>query len=219
MADFGDDVFFATIPELNARLKAQRLFGGRAGARLRARLQQLGPRYNALALPLPLEALRKAREVDKDLKRERFRGPLQGIPYGVKDLLSYAGQPTTWGAKPYAGQVFDYNATVIDKLDGVGAVITGKLVDGRAGGRRRIPLRFRIAHRSRPESVGPHALVGRIVQRTRCGGSCRPRPVRDRVGDLGVDRHARVVLRRHGAASDVRSRQPPWRDGAFLDIG
>jgi aspartyl-tRNA(Asn)/glutamyl-tRNA(Gln) amidotransferase subunit A len=45
----------------------------------------------------------------------------------VKDLLSYAGQPTTWGAKPYAAQVFDYNATVIDKLAGVGSVIVGKL--------------------------------------------------------------------------------------------
>ena len=45
----------------------------------------------------------------------------------MKDLLSYKGQPTTWGAKPYAGQVFDYNATVIDKLDAGGAVLTGKL--------------------------------------------------------------------------------------------
>ena len=127
MADIGDDIFFATIPELNARLKAKDFSAEELARAFAARLQQFGPRYNALALPLPLEALRKAREVDKDLKRERFRGPLQGIPYGVKDLISYAGQPTTWGAKPYAGQVFDYNATVVDKLDGVGAVITGKL--------------------------------------------------------------------------------------------
>jgi aspartyl-tRNA(Asn)/glutamyl-tRNA(Gln) amidotransferase subunit A len=127
MPAIGDDVFFATIPELNARLKSKEFSAEDLARAFAARLQQFGPRYNALALPLPLEALRKAREVDKDLKRERFRGPLQGIPYGVKDLLSYAGQPTTWGAKPYAGQVFDYNATVIDKLDAVGAVITGKL--------------------------------------------------------------------------------------------
>src|SRR5947208_1750723 len=127
MADFGDDIFFATIPELNARLKAKDFSAEELARAFAARLQQFGPRYNALALPLPLEAVRKGREVDKDLKRERFRGPLQGIPYGVKDLLSYAGQPTTWGAKPYAGQVFDYNATVVDKLDAVGAVITGKL--------------------------------------------------------------------------------------------
>jgi aspartyl-tRNA(Asn)/glutamyl-tRNA(Gln) amidotransferase subunit A len=127
MAEIRDDVFFATIPELNARLKAKEFSAEELARAFSDRLQKLGPRYNALALPLPLEALRKAREVDKDLKRDRLRGPLQGIPYGVKDLLSYAGQPTTWGAKPYAGQVFDYHATVVEKLDAVGAVITGKL--------------------------------------------------------------------------------------------
>ena len=127
MAVIGDDLFFATIPELNARLKSKEISAEELARAFVERLQQFGPRYNALALLLPQEAIRKAREVDKEIKRDRFRGPLQGIPYGVKDLLSYAGQPTTWGAKPYAGQVFDYNATVIDKLDGVGAVITGKL--------------------------------------------------------------------------------------------
>src|SRR5437764_453919 len=127
MPAIGDDVYFATLTELNHRL-LQKEFSAEELARAFAdRLQQLGPRYNALALPLPEEAIRKAKEVDSELKRGRLRGPLQGIPYGVKDLLSYAGQPTTWGAKPYAAQVFDYNATVVDKLDAVGAVITGKL--------------------------------------------------------------------------------------------
>ncbi len=121
------DVFFAAIPELSARLKAKEFSAEELARAFTARLEQLGPRFNALALAMPQQAIRKAQEVDKELKRNRLRGPLQGIPYGVKDLLAYAGQPTTWGAKPYAAQVFDYNATVIDKLDGVGAVITGKL--------------------------------------------------------------------------------------------
>src|ERR1039457_1633009 len=106
MASIGTDTFFAPLSELR---------------------QQLGPRYNALALPLHQQAIRQAKEVDKELKRQRYRGPLQGIPYGVKDLLAFAGQPTTWGAKPYAGQVFDYNATVIEKLSAAGAVLAGKL--------------------------------------------------------------------------------------------
>ncbi len=90
---------------------------------------------------LPQEALRRAQGVDKDLKAQRYRGLLQGIPYGVKDLLAFAGQPTTWGAKPYAGQVFDYNATVIDKLAGAGAILTGKLamVELAGGGGYRFP--------------------------------------------------------------------------------
>jgi aspartyl-tRNA(Asn)/glutamyl-tRNA(Gln) amidotransferase subunit A len=127
MATIPNDVFFATIPELNARLKSKEFKAEELARAFAQRLVELGPRYNALALPLAQEAYRKAKTVDQDLKIDRLRGPLQGIPYGVKDLLSYKGQPTTWGAKPYAGQVFDFNATVIDKLDAVGAVLIGKL--------------------------------------------------------------------------------------------
>jgi len=127
MAVIGNDVFFAGIAELNERLRSREFTAEELARAFVRRLAQLGPSYNALALALEREAIRKAKDVDKDLKIERLRGPLQGIPYGVKDLLSYKGHPTTWGAKPYAGQVFDYNATAIDKLDAVGAVLTGKL--------------------------------------------------------------------------------------------
>jgi len=127
MAAIGPDVFFATIPELNQRLTSKEFSAEDLARAFADRLEKLGPRYNALALPLPQQAIRKAQDVDKELKRGRLRGPLQGILYGAKDLISVKGQPTTWGAKPYAGQVFDYNATVVDKLDGVGAVLAGKL--------------------------------------------------------------------------------------------
>ena len=127
MAEIGNDLFFATIPELNARLMAKEFSTVDLARAFASRLQQLGPRYNALALPLAQQAIRKAEDTDKEIKRGRTRGPLQGIPYGVKDLLSFAGQPTTWGAQPYAAQVFDYDATVIQRLAGVGAVLVGKL--------------------------------------------------------------------------------------------
>jgi aspartyl-tRNA(Asn)/glutamyl-tRNA(Gln) amidotransferase subunit A len=127
VAQFEDAIFFASIAELNRGLLDKDFSAEELARAFSERLQQLGPRYNALALALPQEAIHKARKVDADLKRGRLRGPLQGIPYGVKDLLSFAGQPTTWGARPYAAQVFDHNATVIDRLDAVGAVITGKL--------------------------------------------------------------------------------------------
>ncbi len=127
MAAIGNDIFFATIPELNAKLIAKEFTVEELTHAFAERLEKEGRRYNALALPLVLEAQRQAKTVDQEIKRGRLRGPLQGIPYAVKDLLAYAGQPTTWGARPYAGQVFDYNATVIDKLSGVGSVLTGKL--------------------------------------------------------------------------------------------
>jgi len=141
MASIGIDDFFATLSQLNAALKNGKFSAVDLVRAFSERLHQLGPRYNALALRLPQEALRWAQGVDKDLKAQRYRGLLQGIPYGVKDLLAFAGQPTTWGAKPYAGQVFDYNATVIDKLFGAGAILTGKLamVELAGGGGYRFP--------------------------------------------------------------------------------
>ncbi len=123
----GNDIFFDTVTELNARLVKKEFSVEELARAFAERLEQLGPRYNALALSLKPQAVRQAHSVDKDLKNGRLRGSLQGVPYAVKDLLNYVGLPTTWGAKPYATQVFDSNATVIDKLHGVGAVIVGKL--------------------------------------------------------------------------------------------
>src|SRR5580658_3162290 len=141
MAELAPEIFFATVVELGAKIAAKEISVEELVRAFANRLEQLGPRYNALALPLPEQAIRAAKAVDKDIKRGRLRGPLQGIPYGVKDLLSFAGQVTTWGAKPYAAQVFDYNATAIDKLDSTGAVLIGKLsmVELAGGGGYRLP--------------------------------------------------------------------------------
>lgn len=122
-----DDVFFASITEINTKLKAKEFSAVELTRAFAARLERLGPRYNALALSLRESAIKRAKEVDEDLKRERYRGPLQGVPFAVKDLLALKDKPTTWGAKPYADQVFDYTATVLSKLDHPGGILTGKL--------------------------------------------------------------------------------------------
>ncbi len=122
-----DDTFFAPIADLNASLKKREFSTVELVKAFGARLETLGPKYNALALPLTKIALDRAKTIDGELKRERYRGPLQGIPYGAKDLLSFAKHPTTWGAKPYAAQVFDETATVLQKLDAVGGLLLGKL--------------------------------------------------------------------------------------------
>ena len=127
MANVGSDIFFASITEINQKLKAREFSVVELTKAFCDRLESLGPRYNALALSLRQQALRAAKDIDGDIKRERFRGPLQGIPFGAKDLLAYQKQPTTWGAKPYAGQVFDYNATTLNKLFKNGGVLIGKL--------------------------------------------------------------------------------------------
>jgi aspartyl-tRNA(Asn)/glutamyl-tRNA(Gln) amidotransferase subunit A len=141
MAIAGQDIFFATASELNRRLKAREFSAVELTRAFCDRLEQIGPRYNALALSMREEAVKKAKDVDGDLKRERFRGPLQGVPFAVKDLLAVAKHPTTWGAKPYAGQVFDTDAAVVKKLVKSGAILTGKLsmVELAGGGGYRYP--------------------------------------------------------------------------------
>ncbi len=141
MPEFTEELYFSTIAEWNAKLKAKQVSAVELARAFTARLEKLGPRYNALALPLTERAVKKAKAVDDDIKHDRFRSPLLGIPFGAKDLLSLAGAPTTWGAKPYAAQVFDYDATVLQKLDKVGAVLIGKLsmVELAGGGDYRFP--------------------------------------------------------------------------------
>ncbi|MBM3734732.1 MAG: amidase [Acidobacteria bacterium] len=122
-----DPVFFATISEINAALKQKKFSCVELTRAFCDRLERLGPRYNCLALSLREQAIRKSKEVDGDLKKDRQRSPLQGVPYAAKDLLSFAGQPTTWGAAPFAAQVFHTDAAVITRLAKAGAVLTGKL--------------------------------------------------------------------------------------------
>lgn len=141
MAISGEDLFFASAAELNAGWKKGDYSSEELTKAYLDRLEKFGPTHNALALSLRKDALKKAKDVDKDRKLERFRGPLQGVPFGAKDLLAWPGYPTTWGAKPYAAQKFDEPATVLQKLDKTGAVLIGKLamIELAGGGNYRYP--------------------------------------------------------------------------------
>ncbi len=118
---------FATITELNASLQSKDISASELTKFFVKRLETIGPRYNALACSLGKTAHKQAKDADSDFKRERIRSPLAGIPYAAKDLLAVAGFPTTWGAKPFADQVFDYDATVITRLGSAGGILIGKL--------------------------------------------------------------------------------------------
>src|SRR5690606_40286345 len=73
---------------------------------------------------------RQAAQADAEIAAGRYRGPLHGIPWGVKDLLATKGYPTTWGAAPYRDQVIDVDATVVRRLDEAGAILVAKLTVG-----------------------------------------------------------------------------------------
>jgi Asp-tRNAAsn/Glu-tRNAGln amidotransferase A subunit and related amidases len=62
-------------------------------------------------------ALKQAKKADDEIAQGKYRGPLHGIPYGIKDLLAVEGTKTTWGAAPYQDQVINETATVVKKLE------------------------------------------------------------------------------------------------------
>jgi aspartyl-tRNA(Asn)/glutamyl-tRNA(Gln) amidotransferase subunit A len=121
-----ESVLYASVGELAKQIESKQLSPVELTESYLARSEKLGPRLNAYARLMPTVALEQAQAAEKEIHRGHYRGPLHGIPYAAKDLLAVKGIPTTWGAKPFAEQTFDYNATVIDHLKNVGAVLLGK---------------------------------------------------------------------------------------------
>ena len=72
-------------------------------------------------------ALKQAKQADKEIAADKYRGPLHGIPWGAKDLIAYPGYKTSWGAPHFRDQVLDEKATVAQRLDDAGAVLVAKL--------------------------------------------------------------------------------------------
>lgn len=122
----GEDVLYLSVRELAYRLQTRRLSPVELTEAYLERSKKYGPQLNAYATLTPELALQQARQAEQEISQGHYRGPLHGIPYAAKDLLAVKGYPTTWGAKPYQNQHFDYNATVINKLNEAGAVLLGK---------------------------------------------------------------------------------------------
>jgi aspartyl-tRNA(Asn)/glutamyl-tRNA(Gln) amidotransferase subunit A len=122
----GEEILYLPVSELSKRIESKKLSPVELTKAYLDRSERLGPRLNAYAKLTPDLALEQAAAAEKEIGHGHYRGPLHGIPYAAKDLLVVKGVPCTWGAKPYAQQVFDYDATVIDHLRRVGAVLLGK---------------------------------------------------------------------------------------------
>lgn len=121
-----ESVLYSSVSELAKKIQAKQISPVELTESYLKRSESLGPKFNAYARLTPDLAMEQARAAEKDIQRGHYRGPLHGIPYAAKDLLAVKGIPTTWGAKPFADQVFDYNATVIEHLHNVGAILIGK---------------------------------------------------------------------------------------------
>ncbi len=122
-----ESLFFLSIAELSAKLKAKQLSPVDLAEGYLARLERIGPKLGAVVTVTRDLAMKEAKAAESEIAAGKWRGPLHGIPYGVKDLLATKGIPTTWGAEPFRTQVFGEDATVVKRLREAGAVLVGKL--------------------------------------------------------------------------------------------
>ena len=121
-----EEILYLPVTELSRRIRLGKLSPVELTESYLERSRKIGVRLNAYATLTPDLALQQAHAAEKEIRAGRHRGPLHGIPYAAKDLLAVKGFPTTWGARPYKDQHFDYNATVIRMLDDAGAILLGK---------------------------------------------------------------------------------------------
>jgi len=95
-----------------------------------SRLTQYDPTLHCVVTLTSELAREQARQADAEIAAGRYRGPLHGIPFGLKDLFAVRGTKTTWGASPYKDQIIDTDATVYTRLRGAGAILVAKLSSG-----------------------------------------------------------------------------------------
>lgn len=117
---------FSGIKELGQALRKRQVSSVELTNLFLNRLRTLGKDHNAVAEMTDELALKQARKADEMLARGA-KNPLCGIPFGVKDLLATKGVPTRWGSPGHDDQVFDYDATVVDKLQKNGGTLCAKL--------------------------------------------------------------------------------------------
>jgi Asp-tRNA(Asn)/Glu-tRNA(Gln) amidotransferase A subunit family amidase len=92
------------------------------------------PRAETLVTYLDDLALKQAERADQELQAKKDRGPLHGIPWGLKDIFAYPGYPTTWGVGQFRDRVIDVKAAVAERLENAGAVLVAKLATNTLAG-------------------------------------------------------------------------------------
>jgi Asp-tRNA(Asn)/Glu-tRNA(Gln) amidotransferase A subunit family amidase len=141
-----EDVAFYTVPELADLVRRRKVSSLDLTQMYLARLKRYDPLLHFAITLTEERALTQARDADTEIAAGKYRGPLHGLPWGAKDLLAVKGYSTTWGAGGFEHQQIDEDATVVKRLDAVGAVLVAKLTLGALamgdkwyGGRTRNP--------------------------------------------------------------------------------
>ena len=175
-----EDLAFWQVTQLAELVRTKQVTSVELTEMYLARLQRFNPKLLCAVTITEDLAMRQAREADSEIAAGRYRGPLHGIPWGVKDLAAVKGYPTTWGAAPFKNRIIDRDATVVSRLNAAGAVLIAKLTTGELalddiwfGGQTKNP--WDLSMGSQGSSAGPASataagLVGFSVG-TETGGS------------------------------------------------
>ena len=120
-------IAFAPVTRLSRWIEQKAITSERLTNIYLRRIEQFDPRLRSVITLTKEAALSQARQADAEIAAGKYRGPLHGIPYGVKDLLDTAGIATTYGAEPYRDRVPAADSFVVRRLKEAGAVLVAKL--------------------------------------------------------------------------------------------
>jgi len=127
LAASDDEIAFAPVTKLSRWIETKKLTSERLTNIYLSRIDRLDSKIRSIITLTRDHALERAKKADGEIAAGKYKGPLHGIPYGVKDLLDTAGIPTTWGAEPYRNRVPTADSAVVARLDNAGAVLIAKL--------------------------------------------------------------------------------------------
>src|ERR1051326_6213062 len=122
-----EDIAFAPVTQLSRWIASKKLTSERLTNIYLSRIQRLNPKIRSIITLTRDHALARAKAADVEIAAGKYRGPLHGIPYGVKDLLDTKGIPTTYGAEPFRNRIPALDSVVVRRLNDAGAVLLAKL--------------------------------------------------------------------------------------------
>ena len=122
-----NDLAWLTVAEASGLLRSKKLSPVEYTKALIDRVERHDGKLNAFLRFTPELALKDAKRAESEIARKKWRGPLHGVPYALKDIIDYAGLPTTAHSKILKDNVAAADAPVAQKLKAAGGVFMGKL--------------------------------------------------------------------------------------------
>lgn len=124
------DLAFYNILQLASLIKNKKITSVELTKFFIERIRKYGDTLQCVISVTEEIAMQQAKAADAEMAKGKYRGPLHGIPYGLKDLFAVKGTKTTWGATPYKDQTIDEDSYVYTRLKDAGAVLIAKFTLG-----------------------------------------------------------------------------------------